>query len=223
MEMITLLLTKMGLTGVLVTAAVWDLRTRRVPHILSWGLLLVATGLRTVHPEGLFWTSRMGEAACLFREGGWALSLLLSGMVLVEGVAHAWRLPMIGLLVTGIQLSGFLWGADPTIGFTAGWWVVAYGLWAVHVLGGADARLFMAMVALFPRPALVAALSGGLLLVSLTWLVLVRRDGALASLLEAKGRMLRGRFPSRQELEESGRPTTPGLALGGLIYMWLMS
>jgi Flp pilus assembly protein protease CpaA len=229
--MTTGLLAKMALTGLLVAAGVWDLKTRRVPHVITWPLLLAATGFRIAHPEGLWWTASpagfgarpWGQGGFPLLGGGWALIILLIGVVLVERIPPLWRLPTMASLVTGVQLGSRSLNGNPAIGFTALWWGIAYGLWSLHVLGGADIRILMALVALFPRPELVAALSGGLLLASLAWLILVRRQGALVSLLETGHKLMRGRFPSRDELEAHGRPTTPGLALGGIVFLWLIS
>ncbi len=227
----TTLPTKIALTGCLITAAVWDLKTRRVPHVLTWGLLLAATALAVAHPGGLCstlgmdgnpsWPSEQGGLS--LAPDGWALPLLLVGLLLIERMPPAWQLPTLVFLVSGTRLASLSLHGHPATRFTAFWWGVVYALWWLHVVGGADARMFMALVALFPRPELVAALSGGLLSVSVAWLILTRRQGALASLLEVKGKMLCGQFPSRDELEEHGRPTTPGLTLGALVFLWLMS
>jgi Flp pilus assembly protein protease CpaA len=193
---------KVILSLVLAGAAAWDLKTRRVPHLVTWPLLLAATALRA-------WM------------GSWLLPVFLLALVLVELAPEAWRVLAIVMLVGAGQAAAWMLD-DPAARLIVPWWCVVYGLWTLHVLGGADARLFMALLALFPDLALVAALWGGFLVAGVAWLVVVYRRLAWLPLVQA-GRSLSGaHFPSLEELKEQGRPTTPGLALGALIYLWLI-
>jgi Flp pilus assembly protein protease CpaA len=193
---------KTGLSVLLIAIAAWDLRTKRVPHLIAWPLLLIAVVARA-------W------------QGSWLLLPLFVGLVLVELLPQVWRGPGIGLLVGGAQ-----WGAqllnDSVAQLVALWWGVAYLLWTLHVLGGGDTRVFMALVALFPDTALVAALWGGLALVSLAWLLVLYRRSAWSLLAQAGQSISGGRYPSREDLAEQGKPSTPGLVLGALTYLWLI-
>lgn len=189
---------KIALSGVLVAAAVWDLRESRVPHVVTWPLLLGATAFRT-------WN------------GAWLLPFLLLGLLLVEKLPVIWRIPAVAMLVGVVQ------SIDPAFRFVAPWWGMAYGLWMLNLLGGADTRIFMALVAFYPRLDMVAALSGGLLAVGLVWLVAVYGRGASHRLALAGREVTRGEFPSREELEEQGRPMTPGLTSGALVFLWVIS
>jgi Flp pilus assembly protein protease CpaA len=190
------------LSLLLIVVAAWDLRTKRVPHLVAWPLLLLAVAART-------W------------QGSWLLLPLFVGLVLVELLPQVWRGPGIVLLVGGAQ-----WGAqllsDPAAQFIALWWGVAYMLWTLHVLGGGDTRVFMALVALFPETALVAALWGGLALVSIAWLLVLYRRSAWSLLAQAGQSISGGRYPSQEELAEQGKPSTPGLVLGALTYLWVI-
>ena len=194
---------KVVLSMLLIVVAAWDLKTKRVPHLVAWPLLLAATATRV-------W------------EGSLVLLFLLMGLILVEVLPQVWRGPGLVLLVGGAQ-----WGAevlnDPATQLVALWWGVVYVLWTLHVLGGGDVRVFMALVALFPHPGMVAALWGGVLLVSLAWLVVIHRRHAWVPLLQAGQGMSGGRYPSREDLKEQGRPTTPGLVLGALVYLWFIT
>ena len=96
------------------------------------------------------------------------------------------------------------------------------GLWTLHILRGADAWLFMTLVALFPDLALVAALWGGFFVVGIIWLLVMYRLHAWLPLVQAGQSAQAGKFPSPEELKEQGRPTTPGLALGALVYLWFV-
>ena len=190
------------LSVLLVVVAAWDLKTKRVPHLVAWPLLLVATATRV-------W------------EGSWTLPFFLLGLILVDVLPQVWRGPGIALLVGGAQ-----WGAgamdDPATGLVALWWGVACVLWRLHVLGGGDARILMALRAFFPHPGMVAALWGGLALVGIVWLVVLHRHSALGLLMQAGEGITGGRYPSLEDLARQGRPTTPGLVAGALVYLWLM-
>jgi Flp pilus assembly protein protease CpaA len=194
---------KAVLSTLLILIAAWDLKTRRLPHWIAWPLLLVAIVVRA-------WM------------GSWILLPLLVGLAIVELLPLVWRGPAVAVLLGGAQ-----WGAqvlgDPATQLVALWWGIAYGLWTLHVLGGGDVRVFMALVALFPSSGMVAALWGGLASVSVAWLVLLYRRDGLGLLLQAGQGISGGRYPSREDLAKHGKPTTPGLALGALAYLWLIT
>ena len=194
---------KIALSVLLVAAAVLDLKTRRVPHLITWPLLLVVVAARA-------W------------EGSWILPVFLLGLILVEWVPAVWRVSAIVLLVGGVQSVAWMLD-DPDTRLIVLWWGVVYVLWTLHVLGGGDVRVFMALVAFFPHPGMVVALWGGLALASIAWLVALYRRDALGLLVQAGQGMSGGRYPSREDLKEQGRPTTPGLVLGALAYLWFIT
>lgn len=193
---------KIILSALLIGASAWDLKTRRVPHLLTWPMLLAATALRT-------WM------------GSWILPVFLLALVLAELVPEAWRVSaVVALGGLGQAVAQML--DDPAAQLISLWWAIVYVLWTLHVLGGADARLFMALVALFPDVTLVAALWGGFLVAGVVWLVVMYRRHAWLGLVQAGRGVQAGKFPSLEELKEQGRPTTPGLALGTLVYVWFL-
>jgi len=195
---------KIALSVVLIAAAVLDLKTRRVPHLVTWPLLLVAVAASA-------W------------QGSWMPASLLLCLVLIEVLPGVWQI-LAFVVLTGTAQWAAWWILDhPTGSFVALWWGVLYALWTLHVLGGGDARLFMALVAFFPDPGMVAALWGGLALAGVVWLIVLYRRNAVVPLVQAGQGILSGRYPSRGELERHGRPTTPGLVLGALVYLWLMA
>ena len=83
-------------------------------------------------------------------------------------------------------------------------------------------RIFMALASFFPDSRMIAALWGGFLLVSVVWLLILYRRNAPVLLVQAGQSILGGRYPPREDLQKEGRPTTPGLALGALVYLWLL-
>jgi len=193
---------KIILSLLLAGAAAWDLKTRRVPHLVTWPFLLAATALRA-------W------------EGSWMLPVFLLALVLVELAPEAWRVSAV-VVLGGLGQAAAWTLDDPAAQLIVPWWAIIYVLWTLHVLGGADARLFMALVALFPDVALVAALWGGFLVAGVVWLVVMYRRHAWLPLVQAGRSAQAGKFPSLEELKEQGRPTTPGLALGALVYLWFL-
>ena len=141
---------------------------------------------------------------------------------MVELLPLVWRGPAVAVLVGGAQLGAQALN-DPATQLVALWWGIAYGLWTLHVLGGGDVRVFMALVALFPSSGMVATLWAGLASVSVAWLVLLYRRNALNLLMQAGQGISGGRYPSQEDLAKHGKPTTPGLVLGALAYLWLIA
>jgi Flp pilus assembly protein protease CpaA len=190
------------LTIWLVWIVVCDLKAGCVPHQLSWPLLIAIIVLRA-------WL------------GSWILPVAFVGLILVELLPAVWRIPSVVVLVVGLRQVA-LGLDDPISQFVILWWGVVYGLWMLNVLGGADVRIFMTLVAAFPQQKMVAALWGGLLVAGILWLVIVYRHHSLIPLLRAARGLSSGRYPTREELKEQGRPTTPGLALGAFVYLWFL-
>jgi Flp pilus assembly protein protease CpaA len=197
-----LLIHKLLMSGVLAAVAVVDLKTGRVPHWLSWPLLATALVVR-------LW------------QGDWMGPLFPIALVLVELAPGLWRVALPWSLAGAGVVVGFLVGSAD-VRFIAVWTTIGYVLWQVRVLGGGDVRVWWALVVLFPEMGMVAALSAGLLVVGLLWLMVLRPGEALSRLQETWRAMQRGEHPSREELREQGRPTTPGLALGALAYIWVL-
>jgi len=98
-------------------------------------------------------------------------------------------------------------------------------LWRLHVFGGGDVKLIVALIALAPDMWLVYLLLGGTLIGLL--LVLVVGDGRaglrrLAALFVNAGQ---GVLPDRAEISVAyrsrGRPITFAFCLAGVMYVWL--
>jgi Flp pilus assembly protein protease CpaA len=100
-----------------------------------------------------------------------------------------------------------------------GSWLVAvvcaglYLLWLTGLLGGAgDAKLLMALVALFPATEFVVILGAVVLAVTLPW--------TAARYRRRWGEFFGNLRPSEKRLEREGVPFAWVYALGALIYMW---
>jgi hypothetical protein len=100
-------------------------------------------------------------------------------------------------------------------------WLLALGLAKAGIVGEADGKVVMALLALFPALPLVLCLLTASLLVSLA--VLVKRMGAATPvLLRAVVKDgLAGGFPARTGASGVALiPLTPVLALGAAVYLW---
>ena len=52
---------------------------------------------------------------------------------------------------------------------------------------------------------------------------ILRMSSELLMMLAQAGQSISGgRYPSQEDLTEQGKPTTPGLVLGALTYLWLV-
>jgi hypothetical protein len=143
--------------------------------------------------------------------GGWPLALMLA-LILIGAQWTPLTMPSVGLMA-GCSWLATLVGREVVM-----WvWTFVYVLWLLRVIGGADAKVVMTLMALFPDG-------------RLAWLLLLCWFGlSLVYLLHRHGRhtpqvLLRAmkglvRF---QVLEEEGKryPALPAVALAGLIYVW---
>jgi Flp pilus assembly protein protease CpaA len=90
-------------------------------------------------------------------------------------------------------------------------WAVAYAAWRFNVIAGADAKLAMALVTLFPDPRLTALIVGAALLISLV--VLIARGHTGDTLVITALRLRHLSLPTRQELEAKGVPLAGAFVL----------
>ncbi len=102
-------------------------------------------------------------------------------------------------------------------------WVVLFGFWALHFLGGGDAKFLMALFALFPYMEFVAVLA----LILLVEMVPIVLWGARGKSLRSASRALRDRLitmqvlPTEAELRVRGRRYAWTFAVPGIVYTLL--
>lgn len=138
-----------------------------------------------------------------------ALSVWLVVVSLVD--LRTRRIP--NALVLPVLVSALVWR------LAQGHWVVAivcvglYLLWLTGLLGGAgDAKLLMALVALFPATEFVLILGAVVFAVTLPWTAVRYR---------MRWREFFGNLrPSEERLEREGVPFAWVYSLGALIYTW---
>jgi len=191
------------LTGILIAIAIVDWRTRRVPHWLSWSTLGAAVVYRS-------W------------QGCWVLALMAIGIVLLDLLPKKWRVAGAIVLILGATAAGLALGQEDILQISI-WWAVAYAMWTIHVVGGADVRLFWTMVALFPNAVMALMLGLGLFVWAGVWVVVTERERTLAAIQEAGLRLKLGAFPTKEKLAAEGRPSAAGLVVGALAYVWLLA
>lgn len=183
---------RVGLSVWLIYLAVSDLRRGEVTNWATVPPLLAVTA----------WQALVG---------GWPLALMLA-LILIGAQWAPLAVPSVGLMVL------CAWFAAPLeLDVAVYVWMLVYILWQIGVIGGADAKVVMALMALFPDGRLA-----WLLLVcwfGLSVVYLLHRHGKRAplALLKATKGLMRLRIS-----EDAGSrcPALPAVALAGLVYVW---
>ncbi len=135
------------------------------------------------------------------------------------------------ILVLPVMCGAFLWQVYEAIArktadrilFVIVVWAVLGMLWRVHIFGGGDSKLLMALFALFPTTQFLILFCLVVLIASIPVLVAkYAKRGLRASLRSAGQRLAHGpMLPSAEELETQGSPHCWSLVLPGVIYLWL--
>jgi len=117
------------------------------------------------------------------------------------------------------------WPADPQapwrLGAVLGIWVLLFLLWELNIIGGGDAKLLMGLFALFPTGEFVLVFSALVLVLSLPYLIAKYwRQNPVGVVQMIAFRVLKGLFPTREELEREGRPLAWTYCVPGVVYLW---
>ena len=147
-------------------------------------------------------------------KGEWSVGAFLVVLLVVGEVFERLHLPAALGIGPVILVAGFLAGQSPQdvhLVLTA--WACAWPAWTLHLVGGADAKVFMALVAFFPDPLLV----GLLLAMQVAWSVyhLVRRYRGKALKVALVGALSR---PTEEDLDARGVPLLPAYAAAGALF-----
>lgn len=154
----------------LAVCTVFDLRSRQVPSLLT----LIPLGLAGVYR---------------FVLGGWTIVLLAAGLILVSDLKQTWlRRSLSGLIgIIALYFAGNVSLTAAGVGI-----LVAWLLWDLGKLGGADAKLLMAMALGF---------GDGLVFI---WIALAGGIQGLASVMSKHRTM----------------PFTLSIAVGTAVWLW---
>jgi Flp pilus assembly protein protease CpaA len=183
---------RVGLSAWLVYLAVMDVRKGEVTNWVTVPPLLAVTAWQAL-------------------TGGWPLALMLA-LILIGAQWTPLTVPSVGLMAACSWLATLV-GQEVVM-----WaWTFVYVLWLLRVIGGADAKVVMALMALFPDGRLAWLLL--LCWFGLSVVYLLRRHGRHAprALLKATSGLVR--FQVAEE-EGSRYPALPAVALAGLLYVW---
>jgi len=184
--------TRVGLSAWLVYLAVTDLRKGEVTNWVTVPPLLAVTAWQAL-------------------TGGWPLALMLA-LILIGAQWTPLTVPSVGLMAACSWLATLV-GRDVVM-----WaWTFVYVLWLLRVIGGADAKVVMALMALFPDGRLAWLLL--LCWFGLSVVYLLHRHGRHAprALLKATRGLVRFQVSGE---EDERCPALPAVALAGLIYVW---
>jgi len=186
---------------------------------LPWLLVVAWQDARTREVDNWLTVPPMmaGALLWLFR-GEWRVAALLVGLLLIVEVLHrrGWAMSL-GLgpaLLLTVFLSGGVAERDVALVLTA--WFCAWAAWVMHLVGGADAKVLMALVAFMPDARLLGLLFGAMI----TWSVyhLVRRYRGKAAKVALAGTLS---CPTEDELDGNGVSLLPAWAAAGTVYaLW---
>ena len=218
MMAIPLLILKLAITAWLGMVAFWDLRTARIPNQLTFPAMAATGGFRLclgLMGLGLF---LLRTAYCGNPAAGEAGVELVVGSILRAVAVNGAACSDSGYLYLG----GYMQGTASLL-FMLVAWAIIFGGWKLNVMGGGDAKLLMVLFALFPTYDFALTFCLVALAALLPLLVLqYRGKRPLDALWETVLRLRTGLFPTRQELEKTGKPYAWVFCLPGVIYLWLL-
>jgi hypothetical protein len=203
------------LTAWLVAMSAWDVRWRALPH---WGTTMPLVGLTC-------WV-----VADVVTGGRWAVPALHAAWRKADSVALAlafvavllsdWWIalvPAVGSLIAAVHGGG---GHSQAV--VTGW-LVALGMAKAGIVGAGDAKLAMVLMALFPEAKMGMCLLGAAGVAGLAVLIGRRGRESVPLLWLTLQDALAGRFPA--QTDTAGVvvfPLASALALGALLYLWVL-
>ena len=192
---------QLALITLLVIAAAQDLKTKEVSGWLTLFPLLVTVAWRVA-------------------TGGWILLLAFVIIALFsERIVCKSRGLALAAIVTGLVAVFFFLPGSPTYWTTLGW-LAAWLLWEFNVIGGADVKLMMLLVTVYPDPRmffliLLAKLVAGFIVPAALYGRRVAKRLFSAAFLVLAARQL----PDRETLEREGLPAVFVYTMAGVAYV----
>ena len=192
---------QLALITLLVIAAAQDLKTKEVSGWLTLFPLLATVAWRVA-------------------TGGWILLLAFVIIALFsERIVCKSRGLALAAIVTGLVAVFFFLPGSPTYWTTLGW-LAAWLLWEFNVIGGADVKLMMLLVTVYPDPRmffliLLAKLVAGFIVPAALYGRRVAKRLFSAAFLVLAARQL----PDRETLEREGLPAVFVYTMAGVAYV----
>ncbi len=146
--------------------------------------------------------------------GEWSVGIFLVILLIAGEVLDRLHLPAaLGIGPAGMMAAFLAANAPQDARLILTVWACAWAAWTLHLVGGADAKVLMALVALFPDPALAALLAAAQ--VGLSIFHLVRRYRGQAIKVALAGALSR---PTEEDLAANGVPLLPVYAAAGAVF-----
>jgi len=189
------------LIALLIVAAAQDLQTREVSGWLTLPPLLATVAWRAA-------------------TGGW---VLLAAFIVIalfsERIVCRGRGPALAALMAGLVAVSYVLPGSPAYWTLLGW-LAAWLLWEFNVIGGADVKLMMLLVAVYPYPSmffliLLAKLVAGLIVPAALYGRSVAKRLFSVALLVLVARQM----PDRETLEREGLPAVFVYTMAGVGYV----
>lgn len=191
---------QLALITLLAVAAAQDLRRKEVSNWLTLLPLLAAVA----------WRTAAGEWALLL---ALALTALFSERALCQG-----RNPSLAAVAFGFLATFFLLPASPSYWTLLGW-LAAWLMWELHLIGGADAKLMMVLVTVYPDPRMLFLIVWAKGIAGLVVSAVLHGRRAVRRFVSAAWRVLVARQPpDRETLEQEGLPAVFVYTMAGLAY-----
>ncbi|MBN1937192.1 MAG: hypothetical protein JW934_21210 [Anaerolineae bacterium] len=146
--------------------------------------------------------------------GAWQIGLLLALLLLVGELLDRLGLTAAAGVGPMAMFAAFLAaGAPQEVSLILVAWFCAWAAWTLHLIGGADAKVLMALVAFVPDRRLIALTLGAQVIWSIFHLLRRYRGQALrVALASVLSR------PTEADLVASGVPLLPAYAAAGVIF-----
>ena len=192
---------QLALVALLIIAAAQDLKTKEVSGWLTLFPLLVTVAWRVA-------------------SGGWVLLVAFVIIALFsERIVCRGRVPALATIVTGLAAVFFFLPGSPSYWTLLGW-LAAWLLWEFNVIGGADVKLMMLLVTVYPDPGmffliLLAKLVAGFIVPAALHGRLVAKRLFSAAFLVLAARQM----PDRETLEREGLPAVFVYTMAGVAYV----
>ena len=191
----------LGLVVLLVIAAAQDLKTKEVSGWLTLFPLLATVAWRVA-------------------TGGW---VLLAAFVIIalfsERVMCQSRSLALAAIVTGLVAVFFFLPGSPAYWTLLGW-LAAWLLWEFNVIGGADVKLMMLLMTVYPDPRMLFLILLAKLVAGLIVPAALYGRRAARRLLSAAFLVLAARqMPDRETLEREGLPAVFVYTMAGIAYV----